>query len=222
MTSFNTVMNMNTKAIAFLLQGCQDDCLITLHDAMSCLRTSLSENDDSMSCSRFYWTTQTIELPDQAPVCNDAFEMFNSAVVFLWQNNQGDSDEEVGDEGIIPAVLLYNMGLCHHRKAIREGSTKVLQIASRCYSHAMSLLETLCDELGDSDMVLLAALANNMAQISSTLFETKNTIGFQRMLDEIIECTDMEYIEEEEAQLFFSMNLLMATELHLHGVAPAA
>ena len=222
MESFNSVMNLNTKAIAFLMQESHLDCILALQNALNRFKGSLPDTDVSMGGSNSSWAIHTVELPRQGSICNDAFEIFNSAFVFLSERGYEGSDTTEGDERIIPAVLLYNLGLCHHRVALREGDSDGLRAASRFYSHALTLLETVAHELTDSEMILLAALANNMAQISSAFFDTKSTRAFQQMLEDILEATDVECLEEEDSDLVFSMNLLMASQLHLHGLAPAA
>jgi hypothetical protein len=225
MASYNTVMNMNTKAVSFLIQGNQSDCILTLQDALQIFKRSLNEPSDvemSASDSSPGWTTQSFELPPVPATCHESFQLFNSAFVFLWENNTEGTSLPESEERIVPAVLLYNLGLCHHREALRRADSDSLRTASRLYSHAMALLETLTDELRDSDMVLCAALANNMAHIASSVFDTKATREFQHMLEDIMAAADMEYLEEEDAEVFFCMNLLMASELHVHGLAPAA
>ncbi|CAB9505267.1 expressed unknown protein [Seminavis robusta] len=220
-------MNLNSKAIAHLLQGNYYECMLALKFALQTFRMELPPSSDGSTQQhqpRLSLTTRTVSVPTgSSQACAGAFAVFNGAFIFV-KDNSNDSQDLV-DHHLIPAVLLFNLGLCHHHEAMRDsGCCSIgLEMARRCYSHALTLLETFSDDLRQADMLLLAALANNMAQIASNFMDTQSTHIFGKMLGDILDHTDMEaQLEEEDAHVFFSLNLMIVTELNLHGVAPAA
>lgn len=216
-----TVRHMNRAAIASLEVGKYHECLQALRGALQGIKESLSagsEGETRRETSRHYLhsPSRSIILQDRPVIDDGAFEFFNCALVF---SNQSDWV----DEYVVPATLLYNMGLCHHQEALRQGnSSNGLKLAYTSYSHALTMLNVVSDELRDTDMLLVAALANNMANISSLFFDVENVCMFRNILEDVMETTDMDDFEDDDAYTFFSMNLMFVSELQWHALAPAA
>ena len=216
-----TVGHMNRTAIASLEEGKYHECLQSLRGALQGIKESLSAPSEGASrrkASRHYLhsPSKRIILQDCQKIDDGAFEFFNCALVF------SDPSDWI-DEHVVPATLLYNMGLCHHQETLRQGKhCNGLKLAYTSYSHALTMLNAVAGELRESDMLLVAALANNMANIASLFFDIGNVFMFRKILEDVMETTDMDDFEDDDAYTFFSMNLMFVAELQWHALAPAA
>jgi hypothetical protein len=125
----------------------------------------------------------------------------------------------VEDNGLLTSVVLYNMALVNHCRAIELGISSLLSISLNLYKMAASVLERSSDIDASNELVILA-IYNNMAQIHACQWssqEARECIGNVRMLLSTISAES--FIDQEDF-LFFSAN----TMLHVEDMdlAPAA
>lgn len=126
---------------------------------------------------------------------------------------------DVDDRELITGVVLYNMALVNHRRALKKGTTSLLAIALKLYGMAASLMA----DRNNSDEIeglLLLAVYNNMAQIHST---SCSSLEMSHCLDKIrcllADISDDSLIDEDDYTFFFMNSSLQVEELTL---APAA
>jgi hypothetical protein len=127
--------------------------------------------------------------------------------------------EDVKDKDLLTGVVLYNMALVNHCRAIELGVSSLLSIALNLYKIAATVLERSCDVDASNELVLLA-LYNNMAQIHAYQWsssELRVCIDNIRMLLDTVSAES--FIEQEDFN-FFSVNTLLHVENMC--IAPAA
>ena len=193
-------------------------CLQSLRWALHSFKASLgaAPADEEGTGGDISQPSRRICLPDYPQIDRGAIGLFNCAFVFCGCSNSVD-------EHVVPATLMYNMGLCHHQRALRQGDhTRGLKAAYLAYSHGLTLLNAVSGELRNSDMVLVAALANNMANISSLVSNINSVRLFRQILDDVMETTDLDGFGDDDAYAFFSLNLMLVSDIQLHALAPAA
>jgi hypothetical protein len=127
--------------------------------------------------------------------------------------------DDVQDKDLLAGVVLYNMALTNHCRAIELGISSLLSIALNLYKMAASVIERSSDVDASNNLVLLA-LYNNMAQIHAYQWsapEVRVCIDNIRML---LSSESAESFIEQEDFHFFSVN----TVLHIEdmNLAPAA
>jgi hypothetical protein len=150
------------------------------------------------------------------------FALYNRA--FQFDANRVAALGPVHRVRIVPAVLLYNMGLVFHRKALATVSDRdSYRRATIVYHLALSILEeNLCYGLYSSDCSLLQlALYNNMGFISSHFFEdSDSTVCACRLLSTFAAIDSSRLLSKDE-YVFYYMNLLFLMN-RAPIVAPAA
>lgn len=152
---------------------------------------------------------------------------------------EGQATEFPGSEHVVPAMLLYNMALSFHTQSLSQGSTAALARAYQFYRHAALLLERAeaeaaagqdplqlqDDESYDGRRVLLAALANNMAHVSASMFHRDHTRASLKLLRNLVEdATTSEFylgLQEDELDTF-TMNWVFHDECADLAMASAA
>jgi tetratricopeptide (TPR) repeat protein len=150
------------------------------------------------------------------------FALYNRA--FLFDANRVAALGPVHRVRIVPAVLLYNMGLVFHRKALATVSDRdAYRRATIVYHLALSILEeNLCYGLYSSDCSLLQlALYNNMGFISSHFFEDRDSTVCACRLLSTFAAIDSSRLLSKDEYVFYYMNLLFLMN-RAPIVAPAA
>ena len=121
-------------------------------------------------------------------------------------------------DNVVPALLLYNMGLSFHLQAVRTGKTSYIVRASEFYRYAMSLLEA-----GSArPKALMAALANNMGHISASMFHARNLKTAMTMLKNLMDDPTTERSLQEDELDILTMNWVFYSEYHHTALAAAA
>jgi hypothetical protein len=127
--------------------------------------------------------------------------------------------DDVEDKDLLTGVVLYNMALVNHCRAIELGISSLLSIALNLYKIAASVLERFSGVDASNELVLLA-LYNNMAQIHACQWssqEVRECIDNIRILLSTVSADS--FINQEDYQ-FFSVNTLLRVEDM--NLAPAA
>lgn len=150
--------------------------------------------------------------------------IFNRAFV-LHQEEEDDCASPQDLEHTVPAVLLYNMGLCHHLQGMSTSLNQSARLrkAMQLYAMAHNMLEQASDALNDMDILVLLALSNNMGVLQGAQF--CNRMGAQtccQTMERILASQDcLEVLDDDDLE-FFSTNLMFLSEFQQHGVAAAA
>jgi hypothetical protein len=135
--------------------------------------------------------------------------LYNRAITVL----PGEQDKE-----LLTGVALYNMALVNHCRAIERGTSGLLTVALKIYKMAAAIIKDSKDQSGTGDLLQLA-VHNNMAQIHSIRFDTKEMF---ECLDEtrtfLAAATD-ESVLDDDYNFFSANTMLRIEELTL---APAA
>jgi hypothetical protein len=125
----------------------------------------------------------------------------------------------VEDKELLTSVILYNMALVNHCRAIELGISRLLSIALNLYKMAASILVSSSDIDAHNELVLLA-LYNNMAHIHAFQWSSKEVRECIDNIRIILSTLSAESFIDQADFHFFSVN----TMLHVEGinVAPAA
>jgi hypothetical protein len=127
--------------------------------------------------------------------------------------------EGVQDKELLTSVVLYNMALVNHCRAIELGISSLLSIALNLYKIASSVLERSRDIDASNELVFLA-LYNNMAHIHAYQWssqEVRLCIDNIRMLLSTVSAES--FIDQEDFHLFSLNTMLHVEDINL---APAA
>jgi hypothetical protein len=105
---------------------------------------------------------------------NSTFSIFNRALTI---SNANDLESSVSKNyNRLMTMLLYNMALALHIKAVRTGKTTELEGSLQLYEMSFSVLEDAWSQFDVNDMLLfLLAIFVNMAHIHSVLFNGEKT-----------------------------------------------
>ena len=170
---------------------------------------------------------------------DDPMEGVTSSVSANQDQEEDDAMEFPGSEHVVPAMLLYNMALSFHAQSLSQGSTAALVRAYHFYRHAALLLDRAeaeaaanqdplhlqDDDYYDGRRVLLAALANNMAHVSASMFHRDHTRASLNLLRNLVEdATTHEFylgLQEDEMDTF-TMNWVFYDECADLAMASAA
>jgi hypothetical protein len=125
----------------------------------------------------------------------------------------------VEDKELLTSVLLYNMALVNHCRAIELGISSLLSISLNLYKMAASVLERSSDIDASNELVLLA-IYNNMAHIHAYQWssqEVRECIDNIRMLLSTVSAES--FIDQEDFHFFSANTMLHVEDMNL---APAA
>jgi hypothetical protein len=127
--------------------------------------------------------------------------------------------DDVEDKELLTSVVLYNMALVNHCRAIELGTSGLLSISLNLYKMAASVLERSIDIDASNELVLMA-IYNNMAQIHSYQWssqEVRECIDNVRMLLSTVSAKS--FIDQEDLHFFSANTMLHVEDMNL---APAA
>jgi hypothetical protein len=231
---------LNNSAVASLRRGRPNEALELLSTALADLKDDVSDSDastethskrSSSSSSRDfnneedeYSSAMEINVEQDQPSvfsvpvrtstcaqCDHSLVLNYSCALAIF--------DDVQDKELLIAVVLYNMALVHHCRAIERGISSLITTALNLYKIAASFIENARD-IDSSNGLLLLALYNNMAQIHASQFsleETRVCIDRVRMLLSAVSAES--FIEEEDYHFFFVNTMLQVEDIAL---APAA
>jgi hypothetical protein len=149
---------------------------------------------------------------------DNPYAFYNQAFVFS-SNVAGEFP--LVSESIILAVLLFNVGLAFHGKAVRSGASRELRRALKLYKMSLVALQN-----GDVSQVLHLALLNNMGYIHSHFYEWEDMKQCREILDLQFMSTWCNISSKDEFTdedyIFFSFVLLTNYCVSHSPVPPAA
>jgi hypothetical protein len=233
------VAALNKRAVTSLLSGKPKKALALLSTATTILKDHVAADARKAPCFRSSSATSF-------PVCNDEGNESSSATMemnieqdqpsVISVNVQTSSLSQdaplilnysrclivvdgVEDKELLTSVVLYNMALVNHCRAIELGISSLLSIALNLYKIAASVLESSSDIDASNELVLLA-LYNNMAQIHAYQWssqEVRECIDKIRMLLSTV--SSESFIDQADFHLFSVNTMLHVEDMNL---APAA
>jgi hypothetical protein len=128
--------------------------------------------------------------------------------------------EDVEDKDLLTGVVLYNMALVNHCRAIQLGISSLLSIALNLYKIAATVLERNTGDVDASNELVLLALYNNMAQIHACQWSSQDVRVCIDKIRMLLSTVSAESFIDEEDFHFFSVNTLLHVEDM--NLAPAA
>jgi hypothetical protein len=180
---------------------------------------SLSCNDEGNGCSS---AMEIVVERDQPSVCS--LQVLTSSLsqdvpLILNYSRALAIADDVQDRDLLTGVVLYNMALVNHCRAIEHGISSLLSISLNLYKIAATVLERSSYVDASNELVLLA-LYNNMAQIHAYQWsspELRVCIDNIRMLLSTVSAET--FIDEEDFHFFCVNTMLHVEDINL---APAA
>jgi hypothetical protein len=122
------------------------------------------------------------------------------------------------DKELLTGVALYNMALVNHCRAIERGTSNLLTVALKIYEMAAAIINDSKIQSGTGDLLQLA-LYNNMAQIHTTNFDTREMFTCLDKTRTFLAATTDESLHYDDYKFFFMNTMIQIEELTL---APAA
>jgi hypothetical protein len=227
---------LNKRAVASLLSGRSKKALALLSTATTILKDHFADARKA-PCVRSSSTS--------FPACNDEGNEYSSAMEMNVEQDQPsvlsfqvqisslsqDAPlilnysrcltivDDVEDKELLTSVILYNMALVNHCRAIELGISSLLSISLKLYKMAASVLESTRDVDASNELVLLA-IYNNMAQIHAYQWSSQDLrecIDKIRMLLSTVSAES--FISQEDFHFFSANTMLHVEDMNL---APAA
>ena len=149
------------------------------------------------------------------------FSIYNRA--FRFMDERARSHDWFRRVRLLPAMVLYNLGLAHHLLALQSVKSEQYCLALKYYDMALGAADCAQQkELPRSDYSLLVlALANNMGFIASHQFNEQQSLYLAGRMLTTFATMDCSRLLIKEEYVFYYMNLLFV--LNRYPVfAPAA
>jgi hypothetical protein len=230
------VVALSNSAVSSLMDGRPKKALALLSTATAILKDHFA--DTQVPCSRSSANETPLPYDNEISDYSSAMEINGeqdkpSVLSFQVQTSSLSQEaplilnysralaivDGVEDKELVSSVVLYNMALVNHCRAIELGSSSLLSISLNLYKMAASVLES-TRGVDESNELVLLALYNNMAHIHAYQWssqEVRLCIDKIRML---LSTVSTESFVDQEDFHFFSVN----TMLHVEDInlAPAA
>jgi tetratricopeptide (TPR) repeat protein len=166
-----------------------------------------------------------VSVPDDLDLTaspSNFFSVYNRAFVFR-EDTASTFEWLLRRQSILPAVLLYNIALIYHRRALQQVQANEYHRALHFYKLSLNVVEDhLNAGLHSSDYCLLKlALYNNIGYLASHFCNENETIIFGGRMLATFASVDCTRLLSKEEYVFFYMNLLFLLNRH-PLCAPAA
>jgi hypothetical protein len=219
-----SVLDLNAQAISCLLLGDKRGCSFQLESALNAYRRAAAMQATGVETQArppsASLRIHMVPLP-LSPARKTAsqfgpniFGVLHRA--FMVEDDRGSYEPD--HDTIVPAVILYNLGLVFHREAIENGQSLTLAKANEFYRYAMALVER-----GQfQSRSLLAAIANNMAHISACFFNEESLHTAMEVLMNVMNDPETRAEFDQDDLDLLGMNWIFYSEHHHVGLAAAA
>jgi hypothetical protein len=144
---------------------------------------------------------------------DDALVLFYNRAIIISPSEQ--------DKELLTGVVLYNMALVNHCRAIKRNTSRLLTAALNIYEMAAASMQNSKDQSGTGDLLQMA-IYNNLAQIHSIRFSTEDMFECLSNTRTFLAATTDErenLVDDDDSNFFFMNTMLKSEELTL---APAA
>lgn len=222
-------IELNNTAIAYWQSGRSQEAMEIFQVALSNLRDDCNESEtDERTSAMDISTSQsdgtTKSCSDEINSCVSVPVLMKQDTCFLTCYNRAvflDADCVSLKDTVLPAVILFNIGLLHHSRGVESDNMSLLEHASRLYRMSLQLLRKQANE--GNNLLLFLALFNNLAHIDSIFFRMDDMkLSLNRMevmLSENDSVSDPS--TDEEDFVIFSMNIMFGDQKE-YLLAPAA
>jgi hypothetical protein len=171
--------------------------MITLHLAMP-TRNNASE---LFSVSHFGLKNQSHEKNDKSLVF-----VYAQALVLAHIDHHRE---------VLIGVVLYNIALTNHARAIEKNKSSFLLVALKLYSMAVAIVKAAVvkdqndDDVKSSSYLLLFALYNNMAQIYLTCASSEKLRQCLGNINALLHVDRIEQVIDDDDYAFFATNAML-------------
>jgi tetratricopeptide (TPR) repeat protein len=225
MVSRSSIVSLNTMAITLMQKNNHDEAIESLRRALTCLQDLPKNNgskpltphaNETLQCHHSYKKVfKSISIQRQVGNTTVNFWSTSPHNCFEFYNHAFDISSNITtemrgiSESIMPTVLLYNMGLAYHGKAVRSGSSSEFHQALKFYQMSLHVLQD-NPALHYQDMlhILCLALLNNMGYIHSHFYEWSEMKQCHIILESRLVSTFKHSKDLAEENVFFSYIIL--------------
>jgi tetratricopeptide (TPR) repeat protein len=161
MSLFSRASDLNNRAVVALIEGDDEFAIKSMADAIKLLKQELAKPGrvafEDVKCTAAGPVLKTVEIPD---LCSgdDHHEIFNQAIHVPCSGEESQIDIHV-----YSAAVIFNLGLAHHRQALK-GNKEYQGKAVKLYNMVLRVLDDTLIEFRTAVMIKLATI-NNLAQI---------------------------------------------------------
>jgi hypothetical protein len=235
MSVYSEAISYNCKAVECMQSDDYDRAAALLSTAMKSLIATIRQCSSSDSAptsfkesdcqiQNFISPIYTVCLPcfegEEMSVSPDNyFEVYNRA--FILRDHFGCGTITAENDALASACMLYNMGLLHHRYAVKTGRTSKLEKALKFYEMALMTLnhQARISEMESIDNLVLA-LCNNVGHIKSLFFDRAGAQSCSAYIQEALRAMETDItLCCDDLEFFYMTTLLGNINLSL---APAA
>jgi hypothetical protein len=111
---------------------------------------------------------------------------------------------------VLIGVLLYNMALANHARAIDKNKSSLLMVALKLYGMAVAIVKGQSDAgVKSSSYLLLLALYNNMAQISLSCAFSEKLRQCLGNIEALLHIDIIEQVIDDDDYAFFATNAIL-------------
>jgi hypothetical protein len=133
----------------------------------------------------------------------------DKSLIFVYAQALMLADIEHRREVLI-GVVLYNMALANHARAIETKKSALLAVALKFYGMAVAIVQgQYDDDVKSSSHWLLLALYNNMAQIHLTYASSEKLRKCLWNIDTLLAADRIEQVVDDDDYAFFSTNAML-------------
>jgi hypothetical protein len=217
-----SIVEMNNKAALLTENGLYKEAIQTLDVAMKTMQTSLNKMEDDGHEIAF--VPHYVREQPQKPISQ--FEDAEMDGDFIYRspirsNGNSNSLEEEVDNLAMTVVILFNMALARHLRAIEGENVRTQRLREALKLYELSFFMQMRGS-GQLNMTQVLALINNCGQIYKQLNqEVKARKFFQHMISTIIvmvEVGEAQEVEQMDGFMRTASQLILADP----ALAPAA
>jgi hypothetical protein len=206
-----------------LPRGLSESCIDTQSDLSSSSSSVYfnDEQDDSLSAMEIDAKQNQpllLSVPIHAKTSSQVLATEDDALVLLYDRAIVIFPCEQ-DKELLAGVVLYNMALVNHSRAIERCTSSLLTVALKTYEMAAAIMRDAKDQSTTGDLLQLA-IYNNMAQIHSIRFSAEDMFECLDVTRTFLfTATDESSVAEVDSNFFYMNTMLQIEEFTL---APAA
>jgi hypothetical protein len=237
------VIEMNNNAIAVLRLGRYKQAIDLLRTAIAGLKNCVVEHNEEMDFSE----SSVKKKGDLSPSSSSSASSNDDEMVDQTQGTPAifsvqlwteDSFAQKHDNSLIfvyakalvlapvdhhrrvlIGVVLYNMALANHARAIEKEKSGLLMVALKFYGMAVAALVRGQPDVDASSYWLLLALYNNMAQIYMSYSSSERLQQCLAIIDDLLAADKIEQVLDVDDHAFFLTNAILQLRV---VAAPAA
>jgi hypothetical protein len=214
------VIEMNNNAVAVLRQGRYKQAIDLLRTAIAGLKDCVVEHNEEMdfsvsSVNKNQGTSPILSVPLWT---EDSFaQKHDSSLIFVYAQALVLAPVDHRRRVLI-GVVLYNMALANHVRAIEKEKSGLLMAALKFYGMAEAIVRGQPD-VDASGHWLLLALYNNMAQIYMSYSSSEKLHQCLGIIDYLLAADKIEQVLDADDYAFFLTNAMLQLRV---VAAPAA